>query len=217
MKGFLFLLYCIEILGAVNGAQSVTGNIPTSIASKAASNPNSPFSSSQTPTIVANSISQSTTKGPTSHAAPPLPGAHRPTTKPFVMFYRKEYLSLLMVTGGLIIACAILLFTTLLLIWKVCKLSRRIKMLSSNADLISTSEYWVGTAKRNKSASEKEDKETTVLMSDIIQTQEDIGNGTTKEEGKKVNEGGQKGEENKKEAGDPAKSEEASTAPETVD
>lgn len=88
-------------------------------------------------------------------------------------------------------------------------------MLSSNADLISTNDYWMGTAKKNK---ETEAKETTVLMSDISQTQEEMGNGTTKEEGGKVKEDGQTGEEDKKEVGDTsAKSEGASATPVTVD
>lgn len=89
-------------------------------------------------------------------------------------------------------------------------------MLSSNADLISTTEYWLETAKKNKSKAETEAKETTVLMADLGQTQEDVGNGTAKEEGGKVNEDGQTGEEDKKEVGDAADAEEASAAPVTV-
>lgn len=110
------------------------------------------------------------------------------------------------------IACTILLVSTLLLVCKVCQLSRRIKALSSNVDLISSSEQWEGTGKKDKNKSEAEPKETTVLMTEISQTQEEVGNGTTTEEGGKVNEDGQT-EEDKKEEGDASNSEEASPTP----
>ncbi|XP_070838697.1 uncharacterized protein [Chaetodon trifascialis] len=116
-----------------------------------------------------------------------------------------------MVVGGLIIVCTILLLSTLLLACKVCQLSSRIKALSSNTELISSTEYWTGTAKKNKSEPETEPKETSVLMGDISQTQQEMGNGAT-EEGGKVNKERQMGEEDKKEVGDTAKSEEASAA-----
>ncbi len=108
---------------------------------------------------------------------------------------------MLMVTGGLIIGCAILLVSTVLLAWKVCRLSRRLNALSSG-ELISTSEYWTGSAKKNKSKSEAEPNETAVLMADLSQTQEETG--AAKEEAGKVNGDGQMGEENKKEAGNAA-------------
>lgn len=109
---------------------------------------------------------------------------------------------MLIVAGGLIIACTILLMSTLLLTCKVCRLSRHIKFLSANTDMISTTEYWMGTAKKDRNTSATEAKETTVLMSDITPTQEDASNGTAKEAGVKENEGGQMGEEDKKEVGD---------------
>ncbi|GLD72724.1 uncharacterized protein AKAME5_002404900 [Lates japonicus] len=93
---------------------------------------------------------------------------------------------------------------------QVCQLSRRLKMLSSSADLISGSEYWVGTAKKNKDKSEMEAKETSILMADLNQTKEGAADGTTKEEEGKVKEDGQTEEENKKEVGAAANSEEAS-------
>lgn len=122
----------------------------------------------------------------------------------------KECRPVFFVSGGLIIACAILLISTLFLAWRTCHLSRRLKMLNTNGDLISTSEYWMGTAKKDKSKPETEAKETTVLMSDLSQAQEEMSNGTTKEDEGKVKEDGQKGEE--KEVGDPANGEEAAAA-----
>lgn len=84
--------------------------------------------------------------------------------------------------------------------------------MSSNGDLISNSEYWMGTARKNKSKLEAEAKETSLLMADLSQTQGEMSNGTAKEDGGKVNEDGPMGEEKK--VGD--KSEEASTAPVTA-
>lgn len=121
-----------------------------------------------------------------------------------------------MVAGGLFIACIILLVSTLLLACKVCQLSRQIKALSSNSDLISTSAYWTGTAKKNKGKSETEAQETCILMADLNQMQEEKSNGTTNKEGRKVNEDGKIGEEDEKEVGDAANTEDASTTPAAV-
>lgn len=206
----LFLLYCIEILGALLcGAQNLTV-LPTAglrndtdqedlttTALTVLPNTSSVVMSTQSPTTVI--------RFPSSRSTKPPPGP-QPTT-PNGMFYSKECLPVFMVTGGLIIACAILLVSTLMLAWKVCQLSRHIKALSSNADLISNTEYWIGTAKMNKSKSETEPRETCVLMADLGQSQEETGNGATKEEGGTVN------GDNKKEEGDAANSEEASSTP----
>ncbi|KAI4814133.1 hypothetical protein KUCAC02_003339 [Chaenocephalus aceratus] len=236
MKGLLFLLCCVELLGsllcgaetiaATSAAENLTTTDPASTTQEDNSTADSTlptFQKTSLPdhTSEANNQSESPSPGSldfSSHSTSMPSGTHRPTTiyttttsttTPFNM-YRKECLPLFMVSGGLIIACTILLVSTLLLIWKVCQQSRRIKALSSNADLISTSEYWMGTAKRNKSASELEAKENTVLMSDIGQTQEEVGNGTTKEEGGKVKEDGPKEEKKKEE--ETAKSEVAEKA-----
>lgn len=221
MNGFVFLLYYIVILGALLcGAQTTPGttndNVPSITSNYSTTAPASEASPLADPTSVASSVastvSEATTQSPTTVSPSPGPQPATTTTTtssttPIAVFYKKECLPVYMVAGGLIIACAILLLSTLFLMCKVCQLSKRVKMLSDNADLISTSEYWMGTAKRNKSASETEVKETTVLMADIAQTQEEMGNGTTKEEG--GNKDGPTGEE--KEVGDAAKSEEAST------
>ncbi|XP_033970341.1 uncharacterized protein DDB_G0284459-like [Trematomus bernacchii] len=239
MKGLLFLLCCVELLGSLLcGSQMTAGitaasDLTTSDLDSTTQEDNSTADSTST-TFQKTSLSdhtseaniQSESPSPvsldfSSHSTSMSSGTHRPTTTtttttstttPFNMY--RECLPLFMVSGGLIIACTILLVSTLLLIWKVCQQSRRIKALSSNADLFSTSEYWMGTAKRNKSASEPEAKENTVLMSDIGQTQEEMGNGTTEEEGGKVKEDGPKEEKKKEE--ETAKSEEVSAGPVTV-
>ncbi|XP_028451947.1 uncharacterized protein LOC114567184 [Perca flavescens] len=217
MKGLFFLcaLLCgaqISELGTAGNADNTTHytnftastttskDVATSVAST------TPNATTPSPKIVSESKTQSTSPD----TKPPINTLPRMFSKEW-----KECRLTLMVSGGLIIACTILLLSVLVLLCKVCHLRRRIKMLSSNADLISTNDYWMGTAKKNK---ETEAKETTVLMSDINQTQEEMDNGTTKEEGEKVKEDGQTGEEDKKEVGDmSAKSEDASATPVTVD
>ncbi|XP_051258024.1 uncharacterized protein LOC127364475 [Dicentrarchus labrax] len=217
MNGLLVLLYCIEILGPLLcGAQTNPDNSSYYIESvSATSQDDSANASSSTPgsyhlPTTSTAVSKSS-KSPTTSPSP-FPQSTTQDTKN--IFFSKDCLPVLMVTGGLIIACTILLVSTLLLAWKVCHLSRRIKALSSNADLISNPEYFMGNDKKNKSKPEEtEAKETSVLMSDISQSQEERGNGTTKEEGEKVNEDEKMGEEKKKEVEDTANGEEASTTP----
>lgn len=78
-----------------------------------------------------------------------------------------------MVAGGLIIACTILLVSTLILACKVCQLSCRIKALSENTDLVSSTEYWTGTTMKNKNKSDTETREASMLMADVSQMQEE--------------------------------------------
>ncbi|XP_041808873.1 uncharacterized protein LOC121617723 [Chelmon rostratus] len=222
MNGLLCLLCCMEILGALlGGAQTILGPSAANLGNNADQDG---LNSTSPPLIFKTSASrdmaetsslmnrQSPTAVPRVSNSPctsPSPGG-----QPFMpnnMFYRKDCLPVLMVAGGLIIVCTILLLSTLLLACRVCQLSGRIKALSSNPDLISTSQYWVGTAKKNKNKPDTEPKETSVLIADVSQTRQE--NGATEEEEGKVNEEGQTGEEDKKEVGDTGKSEEAS-APE---
>ncbi|XP_035522542.1 uncharacterized protein LOC118331605 [Morone saxatilis] len=216
MNGLLVLLYCIEILGPLLCGAQVTTNFESTQQdsqndSTSASSSTSDGMSTHLPTTT-TTVSQSSNSPSTSPSPSPGPQPTTPNTNN--TFFSRDCLPVLMVTGGLILACTILLVSTLLLAWKVCHLSRRIKALSSNADLISNPEYFMGTDKKNKSKPEEtEAKETSVLMSDISQSQEERGNGTTKEEGEKVNEDEKMGEEKKKEVEDTANGEEASTTP----
>lgn len=98
-----------------------------------------------------------------------------------------------MVAGGLILACTILLISTLLLAWKVCQLSRRLKMLSGHSDLMIPAKYW-----KDNNKSDADAKETAVLMGVLNQTRDEAGDGgngpdTEKEE---VNENGVEQKEN---------------------
>ncbi|XP_054482406.1 serine-rich adhesin for platelets-like [Anoplopoma fimbria] len=224
MKGLLFLLICIEILGALYGALNIS-TTAVSTSSHATSDSISVASSlkavpmvSSRPSTPPSPHKQSITSTTTTRATSTRATSTRATSTstPINMFNMKECRPVFIVAGGLIIACTILLISTLLLIYKVCRMSRRIKTLSNDNDLISTSEYWMETAKKSKGASETEAKETTVLMADINQTQEAVENSGTKDEAVKVNEDEQTGEEDKKEVGDTAKSEEASTTPVTA-
>lgn len=108
-----------------------------------------------------------------------------------------------MVTGGLLIACTVLLVSTLCLSCKVYRLRRRLEALGSNVDLIST-EYCTGTGKKNKGNFEEEPRVTTMLMEDLCQ---EADAGATQVKGGTVN------DEITKETGGAANSEEASSTP----
>lgn len=206
MFGLLFHLCCIEILVAqvTPGPRSGQGAPPTdnSHTSETLSHP-SAFSSGMPEATYFTSQSPTTvTRLSTSHHHITSTGV---TDAPNLldMLLKKEGL-VLMVTGGLIIACTMLLVSTLLLSCKVCQLSRRLKALGSNVDLISNTEYWTGTNKKNKGNSEEEPRATTMLMADLCQEE---GTGATQVEGGAVN------DEITKEAGGATNSEEASTIP----
>lgn len=130
------------------------------------------------------------------------------TNAPTGFLTNKACTPVLMVSGGLILACFIFLMSMLLLACKVCQLNRRIKTLRRNDELISNSDFWMGTAKKNKSKSETEAKETTVLLTGLQQTQEEEKNGAVKEDGEKINKDGQM--EDEKKVGDASPSNEAS-------
>uniref|UniRef100_UPI0037E8BE42 uncharacterized protein n=1 Tax=Semicossyphus pulcher TaxID=241346 RepID=UPI0037E8BE42 len=207
MNSFLFLVCCLAIMGApLCGADPSADDDGT--ADDGAASAAYPTTPTASPNIVFRNIDARTllnTPATTSksRSTSPSPGP-KPNHIPDVLFFEMEPLQVFFVTGGLIILCFTQLLCILFLAVKVCRQHRRIKSLSSSADLIGTSEYRMDT-KKDKSKSETEPVETTVLMSDLSQTkQEEMGNGTTKEEGDKVD----KDEEKKKEEGDESKSEE---------
>lgn len=202
MKGFLLPLYCFTILGAqLCGAE---GNDDTTNQTSV------PNMTSTWPTMTdkgASSLSISSLRpsspGPfttssTSTRTPPVNnGLHE-------FLFKAECRRVALAAGGLILACAILLISTLTLACKVCRLSRRLKMLNSSFDPISSSDNCAVTAQSctaKKDSDPAEAGETIVLMSDMGRTQGDVANGATKDE-----EGGQVEEEeptaeNKKEEG----------------
>nr|XP_046267609.1 mucin-5AC [Scatophagus argus] len=219
MKGLLFLLYGTEILSAVLcGTENPTtstaglnssGKTEVQSATMLVTVPTSSFTSPRSTPKISSSM---TTRSPT----PPAQFSSRPSTSSspgsqpttlIAYFYRKECLPILMVTGGLLIACTFLLLSTLLLACKVCQLSGRIKALRSNTDVM---ESFMESAKKDTSEPETEPKETNMQMTDFSQTQEETGNGTTVEEGGTVN------ENNNKEVGDADNSEATSAAPVSI-
>ncbi|XP_062289692.1 uncharacterized protein LOC133994452 [Scomber scombrus] len=151
---------------------------------------------------------QITPKYSVSNPPGPIPTA----TKHNDRFYKPECLRELAVAGGLIILCAVLLISTVSLTCKVCQLSRHINKLKRRD---SDSGCVMGTAMKEKSKSETEAIETTVLMADVSQTQEEVGNSATKEEEKVIN-NGQMGEENDKEPGDTAQASAGENEKETL-
>ncbi|XP_053703774.1 uncharacterized protein LOC128748806 [Synchiropus splendidus] len=96
--------------------------------------------------------------------------------------YRQQCLPLLMLNGGLILATVILLISTVLLTWKVCHLNRRIKTLSSDADLISNCEYWMGSSQRRKHKTAAVATDNVLLLDQFRQPQEEVSNDVVKEE-----------------------------------
>lgn len=104
------------------------------------------------------------------------------------------------------IACAVLVLSTLVLAWKVCLLSKRVSTLSSSADLISQTERTRETTVKKSSLSEAELKEDSMLMADHLHE----GKGGMEEE---EEEEGIAKEDKPEEADEAAKREEASPAP----
>ncbi|CAL8308322.1 unnamed protein product [Gadus morhua 'NCC'] len=88
------------------------------------------------------------TDGPTPPPSSVLP-AHTSTTATTerCMFPRTQGRVVLMVAGALTVACVGLLVTTALLTWKLCQRRREAE---PDSDLISNSEFWMGSARRNK-------------------------------------------------------------------
>lgn len=122
---------------------------------------------------------------------------------PVWKFFNNSPRPVLLLVGGLIIACTILILSTLVLAWKVCLLSKRVSALSSSADLISQTECTRGTAARKSSVSE------TALGECIMLTDEHLheGKGGTEEEEGAAN------KDMAEEAEDAAKEEEATPPP----
>ncbi|CAJ1064264.1 uncharacterized protein LOC117812578 [Xyrichtys novacula] len=223
MNTFLFLMCSVMILGAplckaqstadpgTSGSDEVVTDLldvstgdPSYVSSVGSTTAVNSLLSTRSPTTVSKSHSTSSSDGST------LPNSSSG------LFFNEECLLVYMVAGGLILVCFILLLSTLLLACRVCRLSRRVKELSSNEDLVSTVEYRMGTDKKNKSKPENEPEETAVLMSDLSHTKEEMGNGNTKEEGEKEVKDGQTGDESKTEGGEANKNEEAAASPATA-
>lgn len=167
---------------------------------------------SNTSTIAAseasNSTSSESTVTPNGQSTPKYSVSNPPCPIPTITkhndkLYKPECLRELVVAGGLIILCAVLLISTVSLTCKVCQLSRHIKNLKRR-DSEPISNSGMGTPMKEKNKSETEAIETTVLMADVSQTQEEVGNSGTKEEEEKVINDGQMREENGKEPRDTA-------------
>ncbi|MEQ2265211.1 hypothetical protein XENORESO_003966 [Xenotaenia resolanae] len=122
------------------------------------------------------------------------------TTSQSTFNYLKQHCLMMLISCGvLILACTILLISTLMLAWKVCQLRRCVRTLGGKGTLVSNSEYWMGMDKKNKAESQPEAKENSFLLTE----------NTTKEDGGKVGEDGQNGEEKK--VGDGQETKEAAT------
>ncbi|KAM4619740.1 uncharacterized protein ACJ7VT_006497 [Polymixia lowei] len=185
MKGsnifLLLLLSCIEVMG--NDTVGTTAPDITVATFNMSTSANSTEPRRNESETTSTTTADSPTTSPslsTSQSSPVTKTTYKthPVTKSTLdsLFDRRI---LLMVSGFLIILCTVLLVTTVLLTWKVCQQKKYIR---TDADLISTHEYWMGTAQRTVAQSETEAKQTSVLMSQLGQTPEE----TAKEEGGNV-------------------------------
>lgn len=164
----------------------------------------SPATSTPTEMLTSTTVQSSTTMSRSSFTpahSTPSPSSEQPSV---CKFFGKGCHSVLLLVGGLIVACTILILSTLVLAWKVCLLSKRVSALSSSADLISQMECTRVTTVKKSSQSETELREGSVLVDDHLH------------EGKGGMEEGEEGtanEDKAEEAEEAAKREEASPAP----
>ncbi|XP_029925055.1 uncharacterized protein LOC115371718 [Myripristis murdjan] len=211
MKGSitLLLLCCIKIMAAplygADGMSSTTDSgsstdgDPTAIATTELSSVSTTNTvlSTRIPTQLSEGSTSSTTDSHTTVSHTAAASVHTPpqstTSSPVVwLFDRKSGFIILTVTGSLIILCTLLLVSTVTLACKVCHLRRQV---NNSADLISNHEYWMGTAQRNGGKSETDVRESTILLSQFTQAEEDITTSAAKEDGEKEKEAGKPGEE----------------------
>lgn len=164
----IFVFYCV-----LSFYEASVISVPTS------ASPNqteaSPNQTESTPQSSASS-SHPTTTVPTpradlDHSGKVQPTKGCPTATPAYNELFDNKLEL-MVAGGLILACTILLISTLLLACKVCQLSRRLKMLSGHSDPVVPTKYG-----KDNNKSDADAKETAVLMDDLNQTRDEAGDG----------------------------------------
>lgn len=197
MSGILFLMFCMLAVNLGEGNSTVSLSYTHSTEATA-----SDFLPSESSTVTSTPETTQQTSHPTNthrrsthttktSAAPSDVPRHN-------VIDTKHCLPILMVTGGLIIACFILLISTFMLAWKVCHLSRRIKSLASNDDLISSADFWTGKSNKVKAKVETEDKEDTVLLGEVDQSAKEE-NVTANGDRKKTEEGKEKKEEEKEE------------------
>ncbi|XP_071030514.1 protein EVI2A-like [Oncorhynchus clarkii lewisi] len=154
---------------------------PATLNTRETSGTNSPVNTNNTP-------SRANTKP---SAYPPLKAQTSPTFSPCrssdFLLDKKEATILLIVTGALVVLCAILLVSTVVLSCHVCCLKRQPHISSrpirSNIDLVSGTGYW-GTGQRTKERPDSEPGETSLMMAELRQTQEGENGKTDKGQGK---------------------------------
>eukprot|EP00066_Takifugu_rubripes_P020511 XP_011609777.1 PREDICTED: uncharacterized protein LOC105417481 [Takifugu rubripes] len=95
--------------------------------------------------------------------------AKTPQQPQFCQLFKDGDCILVLITGGLIIACTVLILSTLILAGKVCLLSKRLSALSSNVDLSSHTGHTREANVKESSLWENELKEGSMLMGDRLQ------------------------------------------------
>lgn len=170
-------------------------------------NDNQTYPATSTPTteemLSSTTVQPSTTMSRSSFAPThntPSPSSEQTTV---CKLFGKDFNPMFLVVGGLIIACTILILSTLVLAWKVCLLSKRVSALSNSADLVGQRECTREATVKKSSLTETEPREGSMLMADHLHEGE---GGTAEEEGNANEDEAEKEEE-------AAKREEASPAP----
>ncbi|XP_013862269.1 uncharacterized protein LOC106516444 [Austrofundulus limnaeus] len=135
----------------------------------------------------------------TEQSTPPSPTSkpiQTTTTSPWLNL--TEYPREIIMFGALIAGCTFFLMTTFLLTCKVCRLSRRIRMLSRSAQLNSNSDFL--EAKKDTSKSEGKDEEAAVLMSYATRANQELDSAATEQDGGEAEEKNESGSLTSKEA-----------------
>ncbi|KAK5623853.1 hypothetical protein CRENBAI_002740 [Crenichthys baileyi] len=214
------LLCCAEILGVllfITWSVCETADPTTGFKSQVSNTSAGNYSNDQTTIATSSPSVRKTPLPPTTCQCVQTNTATTTSPSTFSSLIGQYPKIIIISCGALILACTILLISTLTLAWKVCQLRRCLRTLGGKGSLIGNSEYWMGMDKKNKAESQPEAKENSFLLTENSQTNQEIDNNTTKEDGGKVGEVGQNGEEQKvgdgqetKEAATPAATEESS-------
>lgn len=209
MNGLLILGVLLFIPGQ-SGANRASAS-PQSIPSESTTNVSTTTSTGSTSRTESQPATY--TVSTTSITTTTTPVRTGTTTRSVFLHFTAKCRDLYILSGILLLIAVIFIISTLMLLCKVCQLRRRLR---TDGESVSNNEYWMRTDNRDKSKpdSEREAKESTMLMAELTPAQGETNNGTIKEDGEKVKEDEKTPEE--KAVGDAANSEEASAAPVTA-
>ncbi|XP_063343428.1 uncharacterized protein LOC134637035 [Pelmatolapia mariae] len=208
MNGLLILGVLLFIPGQSDAHATVTPSLAHT------DNKSTTVSTTISPASKSSAESQPATRSVSTTSITTTTTEQTPTTTQSVFQkFKSECLDLYILSGIMLLICGFCMISTLILLCKVCQLRRRLR---TDGEPVSNNEYWMGTDNKvkSKSDSEREAKESTMLMAELTPAQGETNNGTIKEDGENVKEDEKTPEE--KAVGDAANSEEASATPVTA-